>query len=97
MFACTSGTHAAFIFNGTVSYLPVEAWDREGNPMVAGDRGLIHADEFRGLGLFAYLESADVVREALNPAPVTVHTPRPIATATVISGRPALVPAQRAA
>lgn len=85
MIACNTGTHAAYVLNGITSYLPVEAWDREGNPMVAGDRGLVHADEYRALGLFAYLESAQAVQEArAHEAEGDRPGARPIASGTVL-------------
>lgn len=97
MITCTTGTHAAYLFNGITSYVPVEAWDADGNPLVAGDRGLVHADEYRALGLFAYLESAQAVRDAHGVENAPVSTPRPIARATVISAPSRAVPRQRVA
>lgn len=97
MITCTTGTHAAYVFRFTTSYLPVEAWDADGNPLVAGDRGLVHADEYKGLGRFTHLESAEIVAESRAEAAQDIRHTRPIATATVISAPSRAVPRQRVA
>jgi len=54
---CTTGTVAVFISEGRESRIPVEAWDDEGRPLVAGDTRLVPAEHLKGLGRFAYLDT----------------------------------------